>query len=123
MRKSDFVYRPYEVDSTHSGTRLMTFGSGPHQCLGQHFSRLELEPMIRTLVETDYALVEDRVLVTDSINSALRFKRCLPGTVPCSSNASAVSLNPKECDFGSPIGNRSGQAAFSPCKRKNHRFI
>ena len=69
-----FVQRPFDVDFTRSGTRLMTFASGPHQCLGQHLSRLELEPMIRTLVETDYALVEDKVLVADNINSGLAFQ-------------------------------------------------
>jgi len=73
-----FVDRPMEVDFTRSAVRNITFAAGPHSCLGQHLSKMELEAMICGLVATDYTLIEDGIVPAQNLSAALAYLH-----VPC----------------------------------------
>jgi len=73
-----FVDRPMEVDFTRSAGRNMTFAAGPHSCLGQYLSKMELEVMIAALVNTDYELVEEGIVVPEDISATVAYLN-----VPC----------------------------------------
>ncbi len=73
-----FVDRPMEVDFTRSASRNITFATGPHSCLGQHLSKMELEIMVSCLVATDYTLIEEGIVPAEDISAALAYLH-----VPC----------------------------------------
>ena len=68
-----FVERPMEMSFTRPGARNITFAAGPHSCLGQHLSKMELEAMVRALVQTDYTLIEDGVAAAEDVSAALAY--------------------------------------------------
>ena len=68
-----FLGAATEMDFTRSGARSVTFAAGPHRCLGQHLSRMELEAMIGTLANSDYELVESGVEPAGNISAALAY--------------------------------------------------
>ena len=68
-----FVESPMEMSFTRSGGRNITFAAGPHMCLGQHLSKMELEAMVRALVQTDYSLIEVGVVAADDLSAALAY--------------------------------------------------
>ncbi len=72
------VERPMEVDFNRAAARNITFAAGPHSCLGQHLSKMELEIMVSRLAKTDYELVEDGIVVPDDISSTIAYLH-----VPC----------------------------------------
>lgn len=74
----DFVERPMEVDFNRVAARNITFAAGPHSCLGQYLSKMELEVMVSRLVDTDYELIEDGIVVPDDISSTIAYLH-----VPC----------------------------------------
>jgi len=59
-----FIERPYEIDFQRQSSRMVSFGLGPHMCLGQHLARLEFTVMLRTLLRLapDYELAEEPTL-------------------------------------------------------------
>ena len=68
-----FVERPMEMSFTRPSARNVTFAAGPHSCLGQHLSKMELEAMIRALVQTDYTLIEEGVVAAEDLSAALAY--------------------------------------------------
>ena len=73
-----FVDRPMEVDFTRSASRNITFAAGPHSCLGQYLSKMELEIMVSCLVATDYTLIEEGIVPAEDLSAALAYLH-----VPC----------------------------------------
>ena len=73
-----FVERPMEVDFARTAARNVTFAAGPHSCLGQHLSKMELEAMITRLVHTDYTLIEDGIVPGEDLSAVLAYLN-----VPC----------------------------------------
>jgi len=71
----DFIDRPFEVDFQRPSSRSTTFAMGPHMCLGQHLARLELEAMLKVLLEDmpDYAIIEEGVVPAPDVASILAF--------------------------------------------------
>lgn len=70
-----FVDRPFEVDFQRESARSTTFGMGPHMCLGQHLARLELDAMLRVLLEDmpDYTLIEEGIVAPPEVASILGY--------------------------------------------------
>ena len=70
-----FVDRPFEVDFQRKSARSSTFAMGPHMCLGQHLARLELEAMLKILLEgmPGYEVVEDGVVAPPEIASIVAY--------------------------------------------------
>ena len=70
-----FVDRPFEVDFQRNSARSITFAMGPHMCLGQHLARLELEVIVRVLIEDmpNYVLAEQTVVPAPRVASILGF--------------------------------------------------
>ncbi|MFT4235977.1 MAG: cytochrome P450 [Microbacterium sp.] len=50
-RDPDVFPDPHRIDFTRGSRNHLAFGFGPHQCLGQHVARLELEVVLRQVVE------------------------------------------------------------------------
>jgi cytochrome P450 len=84
----EFIERPMDMDFTRSSGRNMTFAAGPHSCLGQHLSKLELEAMIACLVQTDYELDEHNVVVAEDVSAAIAYLN-----VPCRLGAPLTDLS------------------------------
>jgi len=72
-----FIERPMDMSFTRPSARNITFAAGPHSCLGQHLSRMELEAMVRALVHTDYALVEEGVVAAEDLSAVLAYVHVL----------------------------------------------
>jgi cytochrome P450 len=49
-RDEDVFDRPYEFDIDRKPNRQIAFGHGPHMCIGQHLSKLELKVMLEELL-------------------------------------------------------------------------
>ena len=49
-RDEDVFERPYEFDIDRKPNRHIAFGHGPHMCIGQHLSKLELKLMFEELL-------------------------------------------------------------------------
>lgn len=49
-RDEDVFDRPYEFDIDRKPNRHIAFGHGPHMCIGQHLSKLELKIMLEELL-------------------------------------------------------------------------
>lgn len=49
-RDEDVFDRPYEFDIDRKPNRHIAFGHGPHMCIGQHLSKLELKIMFEELL-------------------------------------------------------------------------
>ena len=67
------VERPMEMSFTRSSARNITFAAGPHSCLGRHLSKMELEAMVRSLVQTDYTLIEEGVTAAEDLSAVLAY--------------------------------------------------
>jgi cytochrome P450 len=59
-RDPDQFPKPHRLDITRSPNRHLSFGAGPHRCLGSHLGRVELNIALEELHRRipDYALVE-----------------------------------------------------------------
>lgn len=59
-RDSEYFSAPEEFDITRSPNRHLSFGAGPHRCLGSHLGRVELTVALEELHRRipDYQLVE-----------------------------------------------------------------
>jgi cytochrome P450 len=59
-RDPDYFSTPDELDVTRQPNRHLSFGSGPHRCLGSHLGRIELTVALEELHRRipDYRLVE-----------------------------------------------------------------
>ena len=59
-RDADYFVHPVTFDVTRYPNRHLSFGSGPHRCLGSHLGRLELTIALEELHRRipDYRLVE-----------------------------------------------------------------
>jgi cytochrome P450 len=66
---------PQTVDFTRKQNRHMSFGNGPHRCLGIHMARMMATTATRLLLEKapDYRLVEDEVVEQDEFASMFGF--------------------------------------------------
>ena len=72
-RDPDEYENPHDVDFRRDNIRHLSFGLGPHRCLGSHVARLQAKTMLQVLFEKapDYELVENEVeLATDIGNIA-----------------------------------------------------
>ena len=72
-RDPDEYENPHDVDFRRDNIRHLSFGLGPHRCLGSHVARLQSKTMLQVLFEKapDYELVENEVeLATDIGNIA-----------------------------------------------------
>lgn len=49
-RDEDVFDRPYDFDIDRKPNRHIAFGHGPHMCIGQHLSKLELKVMLEELL-------------------------------------------------------------------------
>jgi cytochrome P450 len=49
-RDEDVFDRPYEFDIDRKPNKQIAFGHGPHMCIGQHLSKLELKVMLEELL-------------------------------------------------------------------------
>ena len=49
-RDEDVFDHPYEFDIDRKPNRHIAFGHGPHMCIGQHLSKLELKVMLEELL-------------------------------------------------------------------------
>jgi cytochrome P450 len=49
-RDASVFERPYELDLTRFPNDHMTFGKGPHTCLGANLARMEIRIMFETLL-------------------------------------------------------------------------
>ena len=73
---SDYEH-PHEIDFRRENIRHLSFGVGPHRCLGSHLARLEALIMLEILFELapDYELVEEGVELADDIGTIAGFGR------------------------------------------------
>ncbi len=49
-RDEEVFDRPFEFDLTRSPNRHMSFGNGPHMCIGQHLAKLEIRILFEELL-------------------------------------------------------------------------
>jgi len=70
-----FVDRPFEVDFQRPNTRASTFAMGPHMCLGQHLARMELDAMLRALLEDmpNYTIIDEGIVMPPEVASILGY--------------------------------------------------
>jgi len=73
----DFIDRPFEVDFQRPSARSTTFALGPHMCLGQHLARLELEAMLKVLLEDvpHYELIEEGIVPAPQVASIFGYAK------------------------------------------------
>ena len=73
----DYIDRPFEVDFQRPNARNTTFALGPHMCLGQHLARLELEAMLKVLLEDipNYSLVEEGIVAAPQVASVFGYAK------------------------------------------------
>jgi len=76
-RDPDEYDNPHEIDFRRDNIRHLSFGVGPHRCLGSHLARLEAKTMLEVLFEKapDYHLVESGVELADDIGTIAGFGR------------------------------------------------
>jgi len=76
-RDPDEYENPHEIDFRRENIRHLSFGVGPHRCLGSHLARLEAKTMLEVLFEKapDYQLVESGVELADDIGTIAGFGR------------------------------------------------
>jgi cytochrome P450 len=76
-RDPDEYENPHEIDFRRDNIRHLSFGVGPHRCLGSHLARLEARTMLEVLFEMapDYQLVEEGVELADDIGTIAGFGR------------------------------------------------
>jgi cytochrome P450 len=67
---------PHKVDFRRENIRHLSFGSGPHRCLGSHLARLEIRTLITVLLEKapNYRLIEEEVALGDDIGTVAGYK-------------------------------------------------
>lgn len=70
-----FIDRPYEVDFRRKSSRMLSFGLGPHMCLGQHLARIEFKAALRTLLRLapDFELAEEGPTLPPNFGAAVAF--------------------------------------------------
>ena len=68
---------PHEVDFRRENIRHVSFGIGPHRCIGSHLARLEARIMLETLLRKapDYKLVSGEVRLADDIGTIAGFEQ------------------------------------------------
>jgi len=73
----DYIDRPFEVDFQRPNARNTTFALGPHMCLGQHLARLELEAMLKVLLEVipQYSLIEEGIVAAPEVASIFGYAK------------------------------------------------
>jgi cytochrome P450 len=66
---------PQRIDFSRKQNRHMSFGNGPHRCLGIHIARMMATTATRLLLEKapDFRLVEDEVVEQDEFASMFGF--------------------------------------------------
>ena len=76
-RDPDEYENPHEIDFRRENVRHLSFGVGPHRCLGSHLARLEARTMLEVLFEQapGYQLVEEGVELADDIGTIAGFGR------------------------------------------------
>ena len=68
---------PHDVDFCRENIRHLSFGIGPHRCIGSHLARLEARIMLETPLRKvpDYKLVGDGVRLADDIGTIAGFEQ------------------------------------------------
>jgi len=68
---------PHKIDFRRENIRHLSFGVGPHRCLGSHVARLQAKTLLEVLFDKapDYRLVEDGVVLSDDIGTIAGFKK------------------------------------------------
>ena len=76
-RDPDEYENPHEIDFRRENIRHLSFGLGPHRCLGSHVARLEAKTMFEVLLEKapNYKLVEGGVQLGEDIGTIAGFAR------------------------------------------------
>lgn len=76
-RDPDEYENPHEIDFRRENIRHLSFGVGPHRCLGSHLARLEAKTMFQVLLEKapNYKLVEGGVELGADIGTIAGFAR------------------------------------------------
>ena len=76
-RDPDDYPNPHDIDFRRENIRHLSFGIGPHRCLGSHLARLEAKVLLEVLLEKapDYQLVEDGVELADDIGNMAGYGR------------------------------------------------
>jgi len=76
-RDPDECENPHHVDFRRENIRHLSFGLGPHRCLGSHVARLQAKTMLQVLFEMapDYQLIEDEVALATDIGNIAGFAK------------------------------------------------
>jgi len=76
-RDPDECENPHHVDFRRENIRHLSFGVGPHRCLGSHVARLQAKTMLQVLFEMapDYQLIEDEVALATDIGNIAGFAK------------------------------------------------
>jgi len=76
-RDPDEYDNPHEIDFGRENIRHLSFGLGPHRCLGSHLARLEARTMFEVLLEKapNYALVPGGVELGEDIGTIAGFAK------------------------------------------------
>lgn len=76
-RDPDDYENPHEIDFNRENIRHLSFGIGPHRCLGSHLARLEAKTLMEVLFENapNYELVEGGVEFADDIGTIAGFDK------------------------------------------------